>query len=91
MVSVMATLLTSKIFGNRDYGPIYGVVVSVNRFGGIIGNLLVSLLFDITGNYSIIWPACAVMIVLTLISILACMAMSKKKMSVAVPEAGAEA
>ena len=91
MVSVMPTLLTSKIFGNRDYGPIYGVVVSVNRFGGIIGNLLVSLLFDITGNYSIIWPACAVMIVLTLISILACMAMSKKKMSVAVPEAGAEA
>lgn len=91
MVSVMPTLLTSKIFGNRDYGPIYGVVVSVNRFGGIIGNLLVSLLFDITGNYSIIWPACAVMIVLTLISILACMAMSKKKMSAAVPEAGAEA
>lgn len=91
MVSVMPTLLTSKIFGNRDYGPIYGVVVSVNRFGGIIGNLLVSLLFDITRNYSIIWPACAVMIVLTLISILACMAMSKKKMSVAVPEAGAEA
>lgn len=91
MVSVMPTLLTSKIFGNRDYGPIYGVVVSVNRFGGIIGNLLVSLLFDITGNYSIIWPACAVMIVLTLISILACMAMSKKKMSAVVPEAGAEA
>lgn len=91
MVSVMPTLLTSKIFGNRDYGPIYGVVVSVNRFGGIVGNLLVSLLFDITGNYSIIWPACAVMIVLTLISILACMAMSKKKMSTAVPEAGAEA
>lgn len=91
MVSVMPTLLTSKIFGNRDYGPIYGVVVSVNRFGGIVGNLLVSLLFDITGNYSIIWPACAVMIVLTLISILTCMAMSKKKMSTAVPEAGAEA
>lgn len=78
MVSVMPTLLTSKIFGNKDYGPIYGIVVSVNRLGGIIGNVLVSILFDITGNYSIIWPACAVMIVLTLISILACMSMAKK-------------
>lgn len=91
MVSVMPTLLTSKIFGNRDYSPIYGIVVSVNRFGGIIGNLLVSMLFDITGNYSIIWPTCAVMIVLTLISILICLAMSKKKTAAAGPEVSAEA
>lgn len=79
MVSVMPTILTSKIFGNRDYGPIYGIVVSINRFGGIIGNVLVAILFDITGNYSIIWPACTVMIILTLISILTCLRMSQKQ------------
>lgn len=48
ITSIMPTLLTSKIFGNRDYGPIYGMVVSVNRFGGVVGTLLVSLLYDIT-------------------------------------------
>ena len=37
ITSVMPTLLTSTIFGNKDYGPIYGMVVSVNRFGGGIG------------------------------------------------------
>ena len=81
MVSVMPTLLTSKIFGNKDYGPIYGIVVSINRLGGIIGTVLVSFLFDITGNYSIIWPACVIMIVITLISILTCMKMSEKKIA----------
>lgn len=82
MVSVMPTLLTSKIFGNKDYGPIYGIVVSINRLGGIIGSVLVAFLFDITGNYSIIWPSCVIMIVIALMCVLACMKMSEKKAAV---------
>lgn len=78
ITSVMPTLLTSKIFGNKDYGPIYGMVVSINRFGGGIGTLLVSLLFDITGDYSIIWPVCMICMVFTLFAILLCMKMSEK-------------
>lgn len=78
ITSVLPTLLTSKIFGNRDYGPIYGMVVSTNRLGGVIGNVGVSLLFDITGNYSIIWPACIAAMVVTLVSILYCLKQSEK-------------
>ena len=80
ITSVMPTLLTSTIFGNKDYGPIYGMVVSVNRFGGGIGTLLVSFLFDLTGDYSIIWPACLICMALTFFLLLLCMSMSKKKL-----------
>lgn len=83
ITSVMPTLLTSRIFGNKDYGPIYGMVVSVNRFGGGIGTLLVSFLFDITGDYSIIWPACLICMTVTFILFLSCMSMSRKKLEAA--------
>lgn len=81
ITSIMPTLLTSKIFGNRDYGPIYGMVVSVNRFGGVVGTLLVSLLYDITKNYSIIWPVCAVSMAFTLVAALGCMKLSRNKVA----------
>lgn len=80
ITAVMPALLTSRIFGTRDYGPIYGWVVSINRFGGGIGTLLVSLLFDITGNYSIIWPVCTAAMVFCLIALVSAIAMSDKKL-----------
>ena len=79
--TIMPTLLTSNIFGTRDYGPIYGMVVSVNRFGGVIGNVLVSLLFDITKSSAAVWPVCVAAMVLTLVAILYCMNASKKMMA----------
>lgn len=82
ITSVLPSLLTSKIFGNKDYGPIYGTVVSVNRFGGVIGTVLVSLLFDITGDYSIIWPLCAICMAVTLFAIVYCLNFSQKRLDI---------
>lgn len=79
ITSVLPTLLTSKIFGSRDYGPIYGTVVSVNRFGGVIGNVLVAFLFDLTGDYTIIWPLCVACMVCTMAAILFCLSASAKR------------
>lgn len=87
ITSVMPALLTSKIFGNRDYGPIYGVVMSINRFGGVIGTVLVSALFDLTKSYAIIWPTCVVAMALTMFAILYCMAESKKRFTELEPAA----
>lgn len=81
ITSVMPPLLTSKIFGNRDYGPIYGMVMSVNRFGGVIGTVLVSLLYDITQSYAVIWPVCVIAMAVTLLAILYCMAAANKKLA----------
>ena len=73
VTSVLPTLLTSKIFGRRDYGAIYGTVVSVNFFGGVIGNVLVAFLYDLTKSYTVIWPLCMVCMALTLAAILFCL------------------
>ena len=78
ITAVMPTLLTSRIFGKKDYGPIYGMVVSVNRFGGGVGTILVSILFDITGNYSIIWPVCTLAMVFCLVALVSSIKMSDK-------------
>jgi len=79
ITSVLPTLLTSKIFGKKDYGPIYGTVVSVNRFGGVVGNVLVAFLFDLTHDYTIIWPLCAISMALTLAAILFCLKSAEKR------------
>lgn len=82
IASVMPPLLTSYIFGKRDYGPIYGMVLSVNRFGGVIGTMLVSMLYDITQSYTVIWPACVLSMGITLAAILYCINRTKKEQEI---------
>lgn len=72
ITSMLPTLLTSTIFVNQNYASVYGVVVSVNRFGGGIGTLMVATLFDLTGNYIIIWSLCFLMMFLTMLCVLYC-------------------
>lgn len=76
--TVLPTLLTAKIFGNRDYDAIYGMVVSANFLAGVLGSVGVSLLFDITGSYNIIWPMCTIAMALTLVSLVFCLNRSEK-------------
>lgn len=78
ITSMLPTLLTSTLFSHQNYASVYGVVVSVNRFGGGIGTLLVAVLFDVTGNYRIIWPLCFCMMFLTMLCILVCFAKKDK-------------
>lgn len=78
ITSMLPTLLTARIFGNKDYGPIYGMVVSVNRFGGGVGTLLVAFLFDLSGNYGLIWPLCLAAMLVTMFAVLICFRMSEK-------------
>lgn len=83
ITAVMPALLTSRIFGQKDYAPIYGMVVSVNRFGGGVGTLLVSFLYDITKSYSIIWPVCVAAMIFCMIALLASMKMSDRYLKAA--------
>lgn len=78
VTSIMTPLWTSTIFGTKDYGSIYGWVLSVNRFGGIVGTYLVSLLFDLTGSNDLIWPICVVVMLLSMIGIFYCLNASRK-------------
>lgn len=73
ITSMLPTLLTTALFGQQNYASVYGIVVSVNRFGGGIGTLLVAVLFDMTGNYRVIWPLCLGMMFTTMLCILICL------------------
>ena len=53
-------------------------MLSVNRFGGIVGTYLVSLLFDLTGSNDLIWPICVVVMLLSMIGIFYCLNASRK-------------
>mgnify|MGYP003374165644 CR=1 FL=1 len=78
ITSMLPTLLTGTLFVQHNYADVYGVVVSVNRFGGGIGTLLVSILFDVTGNYDVIWPLCFCMMICTMLCILLCFVEQRK-------------
>lgn len=79
ITSMLPTLLTSAIFEEQNYASVYGIVVSVNRLGGGIGTLMVAILFDITGKYSVIWPLCFFMMLFTMFCILICFELKLKK------------
>lgn len=78
VTSIMTPLWTSTIFGTKDYSSIYGWVLSVNRFGGMIGSYLVSFLYDLTGNNDLIWPICVAVMVLSMAGVFYCLKASQK-------------
>lgn len=78
VTSIMTPLWTSTIFGTKDYGSIYGWVLSINRFGGMVGSYLVSFLYDLTGNNDLIWPICVVVMALSMAGVFYCLKVSQK-------------
>ncbi len=47
--------LVSQIFGTRYMGMLYGVVYLGHQLGSFTGVWFGGLIFDATGNYSVIW------------------------------------
>jgi predicted MFS family arabinose efflux permease len=70
-VNIMA-YLTSRYFGVRHYGVLFGIVYSMCILGGGLGPLLAGTIFDRTGNYDalawVVLPLCVLcaLLVLTL-------------------------
>lgn len=46
---------TSEIYGNKEYGPILGVIFLLFLVGGSIGPVLSSIVFDSMGSYRVVW------------------------------------
>lgn len=49
--TIMLPLITSGMFGEKDYAKIMGIVVSVNTAGYAVGAPLTNLVYDIMGDY----------------------------------------
>mgnify|MGYP000903231609 CR=1 FL=1 len=53
MTTMFMPLIVREIFGNRDYGEIYGYVVLVVSLFGAFGAAGIGFIFDITGAYTL--------------------------------------
>ncbi|HYN50891.1 MAG TPA: OFA family MFS transporter [Thermoleophilaceae bacterium] len=43
---------TSDLFGSRNVGPIYGLMLTAWGFGGVLGPLIIAILRESTGSYT---------------------------------------
>lgn len=50
--TVMLPLITSDLFGEKDFAKILGIFVSVNVAGYALGAPLTNLVYDLTGSYN---------------------------------------
>jgi len=55
--------LVARVFGMRSHGLILGVVSLNHTIGGALGVFLAGYIFDITGNYDLIFIICAILAV----------------------------
>jgi MFS family permease len=44
-------IITTKVYGSKDYSSIYGFLTAVIGIGGIVSPMIVGFLYDLSGNY----------------------------------------
>lgn len=55
MGTIVPALITSEIFGRKDYSTIIGVVNAVVLLGAALGSAVTGKLYDISGGYTLAW------------------------------------
>lgn len=70
---------TSEIYGNKEYGPILGVIFSLFLVGGSIGPVVSSIIFDSTGSYKLVWIIYSIISALVFMAIIYAVRKSERK------------
>lgn len=65
-MTIPVPILTSSIFGNKDYGVLVGIFSAVLTLAGALGTPLVNLVFDLSGTYVPVFIAQAVFFALSI-------------------------
>lgn len=65
--TVANPIITSNIFGLRDYASINGVLQAATAMGGVIGPTLSGYIYDRNGSYNIYFIAMIVIIIFTIL------------------------
>lgn len=66
--TLLPPLACSKIFGQREYGGIYGFGNFFFSAGALLGTLLATGIRDLTGNYRATWVFMALLVVIQVLS-----------------------
>ena len=55
-LTVPYSYLISEIFGTKEFSAVYSVVMTISGLGGAFASPITGALYDIFGNYKIVWP-----------------------------------
>lgn len=89
--TILLPIYASDLFGEKSYGKILGIIVSCNVAGYALGAPIVNLCYDVTGNYTFAFYACACIMAVVMIGLqLVISAAKKEKMKIVSLEASAE-
>lgn len=81
-ISVMTPLLTGKIFGQKDFASIWGIVSIAGTLGTAIGTPVWGMVYDMTGSYNFGLFASPVVIIITFLLMVFCVKSGEKLMIV---------
>ncbi|MCC0715502.1 MFS transporter [Clostridioides sp. ES-S-0077-01] len=79
MGTIVPALITSEIFGKKDYSTIVGVVNAVVLLGAALGSAVTGRLYDMSGGYTLAWMTYLVLTVIMVGLILISLALEKRK------------
>ncbi|VIF71629.1 transporter, Major Facilitator Superfamily (MFS) [Clostridioides difficile] len=79
MGTIVPALITSEIFGKRDYSTIVGVVNAVVLLGAALGSAVTGKLYDMSGGYTLAWMTYLVLTVIMVGLILISLVLGKRK------------
>lgn len=67
--TIVLPIYASDLFGEKSYGKVLGVVVSLNVTGYAVGSPLVNLCYDLTGSYNLAFYICAGLMVAVIVGL----------------------
>ncbi len=67
---VLRISLVRQYFGRTNFGSIFGMIIGITMFGGIIGPSLAGWVYDSWGSYHTIWLIFVALIIMSLILVL---------------------
>lgn len=77
--TVAIPIMTTSIFGPKNYSEIYGFITAFTMTGGAIGSSGIGLAFDITGSYKLALTILALLTALTIVIMFMCISLSQKR------------
>ena len=85
--TVAIPIMTTSVFGAKNYSELYGFVSAFTMAGSAIGSSAIGFLYDLTGSYRPALTVLAILTALTIVIMFVCINMGQKH----VPEASTNA
>lgn len=67
--TIILPIYASDLFGQKSYGKVLGIIVSVNVAGYALSSPLINLCFDVSGSYNFAFYACAAIMAIVIIGL----------------------